>query len=297
MLAMLLKSKNIIITGAGRGIGRHIALMCAKEGASLGLAARTLEQLEITKKMIDDLQIEGVKAVVHTADVTIFEELETAFNFFNDELGSFNGVLANAGITRRAITHEVTTERFLKVIMINVVGVYHTFKAAYPYLNKTNRKDRARFIITGSQAYRTPLPLFASYSASKYAVVGLQKAMALEYRLENITFNQVCPQFVDTRITRGDAAEDGHRPEDYLDAWDLNDYYLFYLSEASNSVNNEFVFTEDFEKVKKIIKEAPKEKKADWNSFKVYFEETSGKLYMSVKKNRKFIEFLLTRID
>ncbi|MBA7622650.1 hypothetical protein ES703_30028 [subsurface metagenome] len=271
--------------------------MCAKEGASLGLAARTLEQLNTTKKMVDDLHIEGVKAVVHTADVTIFEELETAFKFFNDELGLFNGVLANAGITRRAITHEVTTERFLKVIMINVVGVYHTFKAAYPYLNKINRKDRARFIITGSTVYRTPLPLFASYTASKYAVIGLQKAMALEYRLENITFNQICPQFVDTRITRGDAAEDGQRPEDYLDPWDLNDYYLFYLSEASNSVNNEFVFTEDFEKVKKIIKDAPKEKKVDWNSFKVYFEETSAKLYSNLKKNRKFIEFLLTGIN
>ncbi len=294
---MLLKGKNIIITGAGRGIGRHIAIACAKEGANLGLAARTLEQLNTTKKMIDDLQIEGVKAVVHTADVTKFDELETAFKAFHDELGLFNGVLANAGITRRAITHEVTTERFLKVIMINVVGVYHTFKAAYPYLNKSNRKDRARFIITGSQAYRTPLPLFASYSASKYAVVGLQKAMALEYRLENITFNQICPQFVDTRITRGDAAEDGHRPEDYLDPWDLNDYYLFYLSETSNSVNNEFVFTEDFEKVKKLIKNAPREKKADWNSFKEYFEETSKRLYNDVKKNRRFIEFLLTRIN
>jgi len=293
---MLLKGKNIIITGAGRGIGRHIAIACVKEGASLGLAARTLEQLNTTKQMVDDLQIEGVKAVVHTADVTDFDDLEAAFKYFHSELGLFNGVLANAGITRRAITHEVTTERFLKVIMINVVGVYHTFKAAYPYLNKSDRKDRARFIITGSQAFRTPLPMFASYSASKYAIVGLQKAMALEYRLENITFNQICPQFVDTRITRGDAAEDGQRPEDYLDPWDLNDYYLFYLSEASNSVNNEFVFTEDFEKVKKLIKEAPYEKKANWSSFKEYFEETSNKLYNDVKKNRKFIEFLLTRI-
>ncbi|MFX1384235.1 MAG: SDR family NAD(P)-dependent oxidoreductase [Promethearchaeota archaeon] len=294
---MLLKGKNIIITGAGRGIGRHIAIACAKEGANLGLAARTLEQLDTTKKMIDDLQIEDVKAIVHTADVTKFEELEEAFKAFHMELGLFNGVLANAGITRRAITHEVTTERFLKVLLINVVGVYHTFKAAYPYLNKNNRKDKARFIITGSQAYRTPLPLFASYSASKYAVVGMQKAMVLEYRLENITFNQVCPQFVDTRITRGDNAEDGHRPDDYLDPWDLNDYYLFYLSEASNKVNNEFVFTEDFEKVKRIIKEAPEEKRVDWNSFKDYLEKTSERLYNDVKKNRRFIEFLLTRID
>ncbi|MFX1395008.1 MAG: SDR family NAD(P)-dependent oxidoreductase [Promethearchaeota archaeon] len=278
-------------------MGRHIAIACAKEGANLGLAARTLEQLDTTKKMIDDLQIEGVKAIVHTADVTKFEELEEAFKAFHEKLGLFNGVLANAGITRRAITHEVTTERFLKVLMINVVGVYHTFKAAYPYLNKNNRKDRARFIITGSQAYRTPLPLFASYSASKYAVVGLQKAIALEYRLENITFNQICPQFVDTRITRGDNAENGHRPEDYLDPWDLNDYYLFYLSEASNKVNNEFVFTEDFEEVKKIIKEASEEKRADWSSFKGYLEETSKRLYNDVKKNRRFIEFLLTRID
>jgi NAD(P)-dependent dehydrogenase (short-subunit alcohol dehydrogenase family) len=228
--------------------------------------------------------------------VTKFEELEEAFKVFHEELGLFNGVLANAGITRRAITHEVTTERFLKVIMINVVGVYHTFKAAYPYLDKSNRKDKARFIITGSQAFRTPLPLFASYSASKYAVVGLQKAMALEYRLENINFNQICPQFVDTRITRGDAAEDGNRPEDYLDPWDLNDYYLFYLSKASNKVNNEFVFTEDFEKVKKLIKEAPKEKKTDWISFKAYFEEINPRLYKDVKKNRRFIQFLLKRL-
>ena len=294
---MLLKGKNIIITGAGRGIGRHVAIACAKEGASLGLAARTLEQLETTKKMVDDLQIEGVKVVVHTADVTKLDELEEAFKAFQGELGLFNGVIANAGITRRAITHEVTTERFLKVLMINVVGVYHTFKAAYPYLNKSDRKDRARFIITGSVVYRTPLPAFASYTASKYAVVGMQKAMALEYRLENITFNQICPSFVDTRVTRGDAAEDGQKPDDYLDPWDLNDYYLFYLSEASNKVNNEFAFTEDFERVRKIIKDAPIEKKADWNSFKGYFEETAGKLYSSVKKNRRFIEFLLTRID
>lgn len=294
---MILKGKNIIITGAGRGIGRHVAIACAKEGASLGLAARTLEQLETTKKMVDDLQIENVKFIVHTADVTKLDELEEAFKAFYDELGLFNGVIANAGITRRAITHEVTTDRFLKVLMINVVGVYHTFKAAYPYLNKSDRKDRARFIITGSTVYRTPLPAFASYTASKYAVVGMQKAMALEYRLENITFNQICPQFVDTRVTRGDAAEDGQKPEDYLDPWDLNDYYLFYLSEASNKVNNEFAFTEDFERVKKLIRDAAKEKKIDWNSFKGYFEETSNRLYNDVKKNRKFIEFLLTRID
>ena len=70
---MLLKGKNIIITGSGRGIGRHIAIACAKEGANLGLAARTLEQLNETKRLIEDLQIEGVNVVVHTADVTKLE--------------------------------------------------------------------------------------------------------------------------------------------------------------------------------------------------------------------------------
>lgn len=170
---MLLKDKNVIITGAGRGIGQYVAIACAKEGASLGLAARTLEQLNNTKKLIDDLQIDGVKVVVHTADVANLDEVETAFKYFHEELGLFNGVLANAGISRRAITHEVTTERFLKVLMVNVVGVFHTFKAAYTYLNKKNKKDKARFIITGSQAYRTPIPLFSAYSASKYAIVGM----------------------------------------------------------------------------------------------------------------------------
>lgn len=102
---------------------------------------------------------------------------------------------------------------------------------------------------------------------------------------------------VDTRITRGTAAENGQKPKGYLDAWDLNDYYLFFLSEVSNRVNNEFIFTEDFEPVKKIIKEAPEEKKEDWDTFKAYFKETSSKIYKRVKNHQRLMKFFFSQIN
>ncbi|MFX1305020.1 MAG: SDR family NAD(P)-dependent oxidoreductase, partial [Promethearchaeota archaeon] len=145
----MLKGKNIVITGSGRGIGKAIAIACAKEGANVGLTSRTLEELNATKKEIESLGT-GVKAVVKTADITKFNEIIEAFMAFHDELGVFNGVIANAGYSRMWTTHEFLNEKFAEILNVNVLGVFYTFKAAYPYMKKDDKKDKARFIITGS---------------------------------------------------------------------------------------------------------------------------------------------------
>ncbi|MHA1372080.1 MAG: SDR family NAD(P)-dependent oxidoreductase [Promethearchaeota archaeon] len=291
---MLLNGKNIIITGSGRGIGRSVAIACAKEGANLGLIARTLEELTAVKKEINLLNL-GIKVEVRTADVTNYGELDDAMKHFNDKLGGFNGIIANAGTSWKSTTHECEPEQFAKVLNVNVLGVFNTFKASYPYLIKDDKKNRARFMITGSAAYHHPMPKFAAYTASKFAVVGLMHSLALEYSREYINFNTILPTMVDTRLLRGKKAGDGNKPPNVLDPEDLNDYYLFIMSDVANKVSNQLIATDDFQQIKKIIAEAPDDKKESWAVFKEYLAEQAPALYKGLRKLRKLAEFILDR--
>lgn len=291
---MLLKGKNIVITGAGRGIGKAIAIACAKEGANVGLISRTIDELNATKKEIEDLET-GVKVVVIKADITKFQEVIEAFMTFHDELGVFNGVIANAGYSRMWTTHEFINEKFAEILNVNVLGVFYTFKAAYPYMKKNDKNNKARFIITGSEAYPNAPSKLTAMVASKYAVVGMQKAMAAEYKRENINFNMVLPTQVDTRLLRGKKAGDGNKPDHVLNPWDLNDFYLFLLSEEANRVDNVLMFTWDFNEVKKLLVEAPSGKKENWEVFKDYLEERAPKIYENVKKLGNAVDFIISR--
>ena len=291
---MLLKNKNIVITGAGRGIGKAVAIACAKEGANLGLISRTNEELEQTKNEIDNLSL-NVNVFVKSTDITIYEDVSAAFAFFNEKLGLINGVIANAGASRMGSTHEFDNNRFSTIINVNILGVYHTFKASYPFLKMDDKKQAARFLITVSAAYTNPMPKFAAYTASKYATVGLQNSLALEYKKENITFNQILPTMVDTRLSRGRKTGDGNKPDSMMNPWELNDYYLFFMSEFSNRVNDKLVFTSDFDKIKAVMSEVPSDKTKNWDVFKEILMDKAPKTYNNVKKLGKLVDFILTR--
>lgn len=291
---MLLKGRNIVITGAGRGIGKSIAIACAKEGANIGIIARTIEELNKTKEEAEELGT-GVKIITKSADITKFEEVEVAFKVFNDEMGPLNGVIANAGYSRMWATHEFINEKFAEILNVNVLGVFYTFKAAYPYLKKDDKKDKARFIITGSEAYPNAPSRLTAYVASKYAVVGMQKAMAAEYKRENINFSMVLPTQVDTSLLRGKNAGDGNKPAHVLNPWDLNDYYIFLLSENANRIDDGLIFTYDFQEVKRVLAGAPLGKKENWEVFEDYFKENAPKSYDNVKNYGKLVDFIISR--
>ncbi|MFW9971547.1 MAG: SDR family NAD(P)-dependent oxidoreductase [Candidatus Odinarchaeota archaeon] len=291
---MLLKGKNVVITGSGRGIGKAIAIACAKEGANVGLMARTLEELNATKKDIEELGL-NVKVIFKSADVTNFQQVMEAFMAFNEELGLINGVIANAGYSRMWTTHEFINEKFSEILNVNVLGEFYTYKAAYPYLKKDDKSDKARFIITGSEAYPNAPSKLTAYVASKYAVVGMQKAMSSEYKRENITFNMVLPTQVDTTLLRGKKAGDGNKPPHVLNPWDLNNFYIFLLSEDANKIDNALLFTWDFFEIKKMLLEAPSGKKENWEAFKEYLAEKEPKIYENVKNLGKCVDFIINR--
>lgn len=291
---MLLKGKNIVITGSGRGIGRSVAIACAKEGANIGLVARTTDELNETKKQIEKLN-NGIKVIIKVADITTFEDVAKAFKEIHDEVGLINGVIANAGASRMGNTHEFDNASFSDILNVNVLGVFHTFKAAYPYMKKDDKNDKARFIITGSAAFPNAMPKLAAYTATKYATVGFQKAIAAEYKTENINFNQILPTMVDTRLLRGSKAGDGNKPEIVLNPWDLNDYYLFLLSGAANRVNDQLITSSDFQDVKRLLNDAPPEKRENWEVFKNYIEEKAPKTFSNIKKLGKLVDFIIER--
>ncbi|MHA1509325.1 MAG: SDR family oxidoreductase, partial [Promethearchaeota archaeon] len=231
------------------------------------------------------------------ADVTKYDEIENAFKAFHEELGEFNGVIANAGYSRMWNSHEFDSNKFTEIMTINVSGVFYAFKAAYPYFKKDDKDNKSRFIITGSAAFTSPMPKLAAYTASKYAVVGLQSALALEYKKENINFNMVLPTQVDTRMLRGRKAGDGNKPPNVLNAKELNDYYLFLLSDKANKTDNALIFTNDFGVIRNLISKAPPVKRENWEVFKPYLEENAPKIYSNVRKLGKLVEFIINTIE
>jgi len=291
---MILKGKNIVITGAGRGIGKAVAIACAKEGANIGITSRTMEELNETKKEIEDANAD-VKVIVKTADITNYDSVAELFKAISGELGQIDGVIANAGASRMGNTHEFDPKIFDTILKVNILGVFNTFKAAYPYLKKDDKKSKAKFIITGSEAYPQAMPRFAAYTATKYATVGLQKALAGEYKRDNISFNQILPMMVDTKLLRGEKAGNGSKPDSVMNPWELNDYFVFFMSDASNRINEQLIMSSDIQTVKKIIKEAPADRKDNWDVFKLYLEEKAPKTFANVRKYGNFIEFLLKR--
>jgi len=288
----LLKGKTIVITGSGRGIGKSVALACAKEGANIGLTSRTLAELNEVRDEIIKLG-NGVRISVKISDVTNYQEIESAFKAIYEEIGAFNGVIANAGYSRMWDSHDFNSDKFSEIINVNVSGVFYTFKAAFPYLKKDDKKDKARFIITGSAAFTNPMPKFAAYTASKYAVVGLQNSLALEYKKENINFNMILPTMVDTRMLRGKKAGDENKPPNVMDPQELNDYYVFLLSDNSNKIDNALVFVNDFEEIKKYLSIAPSGKRESWDVFKDYLEENAPNTFANVKKLGKLVDFII----
>jgi len=269
-------------------------LLCAEEGANIGLTSRTIEELNNVKKEIENLG-NGTKVAIQTGDMTIYQDVLKVFEVLHNELGQLNGVIANAGWRDSQPSLTYNLEVFRKILELNILGVYYTFRAAYPFLKMDDKKDKARFIITGSQHYTTPAPQFLPYTIAKYGIIGLIHSLSTEFRRDNITFNAVMPTAVDTYLHRGANAEDGNKPDNFLNPWDISDYYLYFLSEYANRSNFELLFTIDFENLKALIREASNDKKENLEAFLGYLEEQKPRLFDKVKKSTKFIEFLLAR--
>lgn len=184
-----------IVTGAGRGIGRAIALKLASQGAKVAALARNLNQLQETVCQIQQL---GGEAIAISVDISELEAVEAVFKQVAQQWGGINILVNNAGITGFATLANSDPAKWRRIVEVNVFGTYYCCRTVIPYLLEQNQ---GKIINLGSDSSYVGYPQFSAYAASKHGVVGLTKSLSEELKQKNIQVNAVCPAFVDTDLT------------------------------------------------------------------------------------------------
>ena len=193
---------TILVTGGGRGIGRAIALAFAEPGDTVAIAARTRLQLEETA---DAIRARGGRAIVLAMDITDENAVERCFSELRSASLGLDILVNNAGIGGGQPIHATDTAAWHQVVDTNVWGTFLVTRQAISLL-----ADGGRIINMSSVLGRFGVPGYTAYCASKHAIIGFTRALALELTDRGITVNAICPGWVDTAMAaegmRGGAA-------------------------------------------------------------------------------------------
>jgi NAD(P)-dependent dehydrogenase (short-subunit alcohol dehydrogenase family) len=203
-----------IVTGASTGIGRSIAIMFAKEGASVVLAARRRERLEQVAK---EIQQAGGTALVATTDITSEEQVIALFEATQNAYGRLDILINNAGTAVGKPTDELTLAEWRQVIDCNLTGAFLCSREA---LKLMKPRRSGRIINIGSTSAKVPRPNSAPYSTSKYGLEGLTHSLAVDGRSFGVAASVLQPGNVVTDIW-GPRAEHIMRKEGAMSPDDL----------------------------------------------------------------------------
>lgn len=189
-----LKGKVAFITGAGRGIGKAVAIALANEGVNVGLLARTEEAL---KEVVTEVEALGVKAAYASVDVSSLEEVNQAVATLTNEIGKADILINNAGIGKFESLLEMNPEEWKKIIDVNLMGPYYVTRTVLPQLIEKNGGDIINISSTnGLNGAATS----SAYSASKFGLIGMTESLAQEVRRNNIRVTSLTPSTVATEL-------------------------------------------------------------------------------------------------
>jgi len=192
---MKLKDKVAIVTGAGRGVGRAIALAFAREEADVVVVSRTLSDVEETAAQVRAL---GRRALALRVDVSRMEDVESMVKSTLRDFGRVDVLVNNAGILGPIgplIENDV--EQWIETIKVNLTGTFLCCKAVSPIMIKQGG-GKIINLSGGGAAY--PRPRFSAYATSKAAVVRLTETLAEELKEFNVQVNAIAPGAINTRI-------------------------------------------------------------------------------------------------
>ncbi len=195
-----LEGRRAVVTGAGHGIGRSIAMALATAGADVAVTARTPTELE---SLVGEIRAMGRHSLMSPCDVTDPEQVQTMAQTLLAGLGGIDILVNNAG---NAGSHKFMNhpdELWHRMLAINLTSVYYVSKAFLPAFVQ---QKQGRIITIASIASRVGGSYIAAYTAAKHGVLGLTRALAVELLPYNITVNAICPGYVDTPMTDGSIA-------------------------------------------------------------------------------------------
>lgn len=181
-----------LVTGAGRGIGRAIAVRLSHEGYAVGLVARNGAELAVTAAQCPQ------PTRVVPADITNATAVEQAFADVEAALGPVEVLVANAGAGTSAPVVRTTDAQWHQMLEVNLTAPFRCLRRALPSMIE---RGHGRVVVVASVAAKVGEPYIAAYTASKHGVLGLVRSAAAETARTGVTVNALCPGYVDTPMT------------------------------------------------------------------------------------------------
>lgn len=211
-----LKGKNALITGAGKGLGRAIAIALAEEGVNVGLIARTEADL---LQLVEELKPYAVNTAIATADVSSIDAVNTAVAKIKAELGVIDILINNAGLGAFGSFMELEPAKWEEVVKVNLFGVYYVTRAVLPEMIERKTGD---IVNVSSTAGQRGAAVTSAYSASKFGLIGLSESLMQEVRKYNIRVTTLTPSTVATDMAMNLKLTDGNpekvmQPEDFAE--------------------------------------------------------------------------------
>jgi NAD(P)-dependent dehydrogenase (short-subunit alcohol dehydrogenase family) len=194
-----------LVTGASRGIGRAIAQGLAEAGASIALCSRKQADL---LQIAEELRALGARAEVFPADLARVAEIQALVRDVLGRMGQIDILVNVAGVNRRRPSTEITEQDWDTVLDLNLKGLFFTSQAVGRYWIETRRfapehgRGKGKIINIGSIAGDKGSRRRAPYTASKSGVLGVTRALAVEWAIEGICVNCIAPGYIETDLTK-----------------------------------------------------------------------------------------------
>lgn len=190
-----LAHQRVLVTGAGRGIGRAIALICEREGAKVAISSRTKAELVETASMATD----AANVMCCVSDVTNTDQVEDMVESVIEEFGGIDILINNAGGAQAAkgSLENLPSEDLRRLLDLNVVGVHTVTSAVLRHAMIPAKAGR--IVNISSRAGKVGLPGMSFYCASKFALEGMSAALAEEVKDKGIECNTLSPGMVNTK--------------------------------------------------------------------------------------------------
>lgn len=192
----MLTGKVAVVTGAGRGIGKAIALKLSELGASIVINYRS--SAKEAEELINEIKNKGGAAEAVQGDVSCYEDAEKVIKFAIEKFGKLDILVNNAGITKDTLLLRMKEEDFSKVLDVNLKGVFNCTKHASSIMLK---QKSGRIINISSVIGLIGNAGQANYAAAKAGIIGFTKSIAKELGARGITVNAVAPGFITTDMT------------------------------------------------------------------------------------------------